>query len=89
MKKHEIKSILEHQLNESMTAHERERRDRHRTGEALVKAIQRYKRFVVHGAIPKDLSLHRGAPSTLTDLSHAGAARKGVLHGSVERDQNA
>ena len=51
----DIKSILDAELGEATAAHERELLNRHRTGEALAKARERYDRFTLHGMIPEDL----------------------------------
>jgi len=50
----EIRSMLEAELEEAMTRHEGETLHRHHTGAALIKAIDRYRRFTNHGIIPED-----------------------------------
>jgi hypothetical protein len=48
--------MLDAELGEAITAHERELLNRHRTGEALARARERYDRFTLHGMIPEDFA---------------------------------
>jgi hypothetical protein len=52
----DIKSMLDAELGAAITAHERELLNRHRTGEALASARERYDRFTLHGMIPEDFA---------------------------------
>ena len=52
----EITTILDTALTEAMEAHEHEVFNRHHTGAALAKALERYNRFTLHGMIPEDLN---------------------------------
>ena len=56
MKSHDdIRFILDAELSEAVTAHERALQNQNLTGEAVAKARERYDRFVLHGMIPDDL----------------------------------
>lgn len=56
----EIKSLLERELHVAMDARERDFLHQRQTSEAMLRAIDRYKRFVLHGVMPEDLADDEG-----------------------------
>ena len=58
----DLKSILEAELSKAVANHERER---HRTGEALAEAVDRFQRFALHGMIPEDITDEEGGGNTI------------------------
>lgn len=57
-----IRSILDAALSEAVTAHERGLLNKRVTGDAVVKARERYDRFVLHGMIPDDVGDDDASP---------------------------